>query len=91
MTVVSYQSISVGYINGEFISASLFVSVDVDGKTVTEHFATIKDHRQAMESLRSIEKVAGHSASLKDYDSFVGKSRMHYTGKYISHSDILRG
>lgn len=88
MTVVSYQSITVGFVDGKFVNASLFISVDVNSKTISEHYVTITDYRQAMESLRSIEKVAKRSARLSDYDTHVGKTRMHFTGKYISHSAI---
>lgn len=86
--VVSYQSVSLGYIDGRFINATLFVSVDVDDVTICEHYVTINDFREAMKTLRKVEKVAGHSAQLIDRFGFCGHGRWHYVGKTISHCDI---
>lgn len=84
----NYQSITVGYIDGKFINASLFISIDHDGETICEHYLTITDFGQAMKTLRSLEKRAGKAARMMDFDGWTNKHQYQYTGKFLTLSDM---
>lgn len=85
---VNYQSIDVGFINGHFISATLYINIDHDGVTVCDHYVKITDYASAMKALRQIERLAGHSAHLIDRDGFSRRSKWTYTGKTITFCDV---
>lgn len=85
---VNYQSIDVGFIDGKFINATLFISIEHDEVTVCEHYVKINDYAEAMKTLRKIERLAGHSARLIYRDGFCRRSKWTYTGKTITFCDV---